>query len=109
MIDITCSIVLLLVLPALLVFRVFRSQSSTRKKWLLVPVCFIAPNVLYFLWPVILTSAGFLKATGDATFWQTVRVWSSLGGAGTIIWTVLTVIVVAIYFYVTNPGSETDV
>lgn len=106
MLNIICGLVLIIILPSLLIYRVFKSTYTKLKKWLLVPICFIVPNILYFLWPIILTSSGILKVTGDATFSETVKSWASLGTLGTVIWTILTTICVV--FFVWFTGNETN-
>lgn len=106
MINIICSVILIVILPGLLIWKVFRTDASKTKKALLVPVCILAPNILYFLWPAILVGAGILKITGEASYLETVQSWASLGDAGTIAWTVLTAISVAFYVYVTTGPKD---
>ncbi len=102
MTNLICATVLILILPGVLIWKVFQTNASKLKKALLVPVCFLVPSILYSLWPAILVAAGFLKISGDATYLETVQSWASLGDAGTIAWTILTTISIGFYVYITS-------
>lgn len=67
--DAIPGLIIVLVLPAWLMWIVFKHMSfSTWKKVFLVPVCLIAPFLVTALWPLALKMSGIIGFTGPGDY-----------------------------------------
>ena len=89
-----------LVLPAVLIFVVFR--RTTLRLWtkiILIPACIIAPLLATALWPFLIKISGFIGATGgDGTVLYDFVASKLFGDYSDYIWVGITAVIVLFIF-----------
>jgi hypothetical protein len=94
------AIILIVVLPAVLIYVVFaRTSLKLWVKVLLIPICLIAPLLATWLWPFLIKVSGFVGATGgDGTLSYTEITEKLFGDYSDYVWGGITTILVLLIY-----------
>ena len=101
------GMIMLIVLPAALIYIVFkRTHLKMWAKLLLIPVCIVAPLLTTALWPYLVKISGFIGATGgDGTVPYDFVASKLFGDFSDYVWTGITTALVFFIFKKTDRKS----
>jgi hypothetical protein len=100
---------LLIVLPAILIFSLFKYTSMSKvKKLALTPICVFSPLLVTSLWPLILSLSGLVIVSdsngSQRADWQTTA--DIFGDYSVYVWTVPTCLLIYLVFINLRSGYK---
>jgi len=91
----TPGILLVIVMPCFLIFALYRYTSVSKlRKIAYTPLCILGPFLLSTLFPLLISTSGFIQVSNSDAFERYVAIATLFGDYSNYVWTLLTSFVV---------------